>query len=265
MKTRDSSTAKWTEDCLFGLILFIPLFFALATSDAAQVIYIDMLDFIPEQSQFILNPQEREAKFKEIERNFLGHVWRIVEAKDAIGDKAVDCPGDNDFNTFAELTYELEVKAGEKGPWAVWARLNRLPDPNSWFYRTSPDGKKWEPANFDIGAAGWNNPPGFGQNPEVLQFAKGTLVDAKGPWYWYKGTGNPNLKDGKNFLNISPRESGLPPNNHAIDMVCIRNDGNDPTDEEAAPFASDGKFLKEELAVNARGKLTTTWGRIRAQ
>jgi len=92
------------------------------------------------------------------------------------------------------------------------------------------------------------------------------LVDAKGPWFWYKGNGNPDLKNGKNFLNISPRESGLPPNNHAIDMISIRNDGNDPNDAEATPFVSDGKFLGggEDQAVDAKDKLTTTWGKIKS-
>lgn len=262
MITQNQISFKQKRHCLLiGTVLLATLVLGLTLSDAAQVIYIDMLDFIPDKGDYIKDDKERENKFKEIQRAFVGHVWRIVEAKDALGDKAMDCPGDNDFNTFAELTYEFEVKAGEKGPWAMWARLNRLPDPNSWFYRTSPDGKKWNPPNFDIGAAGWNNPPGFGQNPEVLQFAKGTLGKAKGPWYWYKGTGSPDLKDGKNFLNISPRESGLPPNNHAIDMICIRNDGNDPTDDEATPFISKGPGQ----AVSVKDKLATTWGQIKSQ
>jgi hypothetical protein len=246
---------------LLGTFLLTLLVFGLTASDAAQVIYIDMLDFIPDKGDFIKDEKERENKFKEVQRNFQGHVWRIIEDKDAIDGKAMDCPGDNDFLSFAELIYQFEVNAGEQGPWAMWARLNRLPDPNSWFYRVSTDAKSWAPKDFNIDTAGWNNPPGFGQNPEVLQFAKGTLVDAKGPWFWYKGAGAPDLKPGKNFLDISPRESGLPPNNHAIDMICIRNDGNDPTDDEAKAFASKG----QGQAVSVKDKLTTTWGRVKSQ
>jgi len=101
------TTAKRKTYCSVCMVLLATLVLGFANSYADQAIYVDMLDFIPEESEYILDDKERELKLKEVQRDFLGHVWRIVGDKDALGDKAMDAPGDNDFNSFIELTFEL--------------------------------------------------------------------------------------------------------------------------------------------------------------
>ena len=81
--TANQISPKQKRNCLLvGTVLLVTVVLGLTFSDAAQVIYIDILDFIPEKSEFILDEKEREAKFKEIQRAFVGHVWRIIEDKD---------------------------------------------------------------------------------------------------------------------------------------------------------------------------------------
>ena len=235
---------------------------SISASYAAQVIYIDILDFTPDRSDYILDDAQREVELQRLTVPLaIGNAWRIIEDSDALGAKAMDCPGDSDTDTtFSELTFEFQINAGETGPWAVWARLNRRIDPNSFLYRTSPDGENWNPPEFS-GSGGWNNPP------RRTGAVPGQLVETGTAWYWYKAA--PDAADpveGQNFLNISPRESArLPAPTIAIDMPSFRNDGNDLTDAEATPFISEGKFLQPGIAVDVRGKLTTTWARIKSQ
>jgi len=98
MITTDKTTAKRKTYCSVSMALLATFVLGFANSYADQAIYVDMLDFIPEKSEYILDDKERELKLKEVQRDFLGHVWRIVGdkdgAKDALGDKAMDAPGE---------------------------------------------------------------------------------------------------------------------------------------------------------------------------
>jgi hypothetical protein len=227
---------------------------------------VDMMYFIPDESEFILDDEERKAEVDDVIKRTNRNVWDVFEDKNALGGTALGAPGDNDFATTFPLVYKLPVaiKAGEAGPWKMWARLNRKDDPNSFFWKVSQDAKNWTPKGFNIDTHGWNNP------------AVAAIPD-KAPWFYFDGIGNPEFKEGDNYLTISCRESGVPPNVNLIDVISIRNDGNKPTDEESekllaeqykgidSPIGKDPSGEKEKLAVSPGGKLTITWGWLKGK
>jgi hypothetical protein len=232
---------------------------------SAQVICIDPEFFEPAESKFIIDQKKREEAIKDVQKRFVGNIWTVVEDKKALGGTAFGAPGDNDFNSNEHLVIKLpmDVKAGEAGPWKLWARLNKSEDPNSFYWRISQDKKTWVPPDFVIDAAGWNNPA----NP--------LLINGKEPWFWFDGVGAPNLKSGVNYLSLSCRESGLQIDAalNLIDVLCARNDGKNPTDDEAIPMLAEqykdkvsplkagGQVAAQ--AVKPGGKLTTSWGQIK--
>ena len=59
-----------------------------------------------------------------------------------------------------------------------------------------------------------------------------------------------------NLLRISERESRF-----SIDLLCLRNDGKTPRDEEYNKYLEDAP--KRKFAVSPSGKLTTVWGNIK--
>ena len=227
---------------------------------ADQVIMLDVMFFDPDSSEFILDDKEREAAVTKAINQFKGNVWDIFEEENALGGTALGAPGDNDFASNFPLIYKLPVAiaAGEGGPWKMWARLNRTADPNSFWWRAGQDGKKWKPNAFNMDTHGWNNPGGI-------------PAPDKPPWFWFGGVGTPEFKEGDNYLMLSCRESGIPPNVNLIDVISIRNDGNPPTDEESEKLLADQyKGIRSPLdnapeSVSPTGKLTTTWGRIKSQ
>lgn len=238
---------------------------------SAQVIFIDPEFFEPADSKFIIDEKKREEAIRDVQKRFIGNVWTVVENKNALGKTAFGAPGDNDFNTNEHLVIKLpvDVKAGEAGPWKLWARLVKTEDPNSFYWRISQDKKAWVPPNFVIDTAGWNNPPGFGGAVNPL------IIKGKEPWFWFDGAGAPDLKPGVNYISLSNRESALQidASLNLIDVMCTRNDGKTPTDDEAIPLLAEqykGKIspLKAAAepkaeAVEPQGKLTTTWGRMK--
>lgn len=244
-------------------------FFLLLTEwvQAAQIIYIDPEFFEPGESKFILDAKKREDAVKEAVRNAVGNVWTLFTAKNALGGTAFGAPGDNDFNTNEPLVLRLpvDVKPGEAGPWKLWARLNKTEDPNSFYWRVSQDKKTWTPANFDINAAGWNNPPGFGGGVNPL------VIKGKEPWFWFDGVGAPELKSGINYLSLSNRESANSLDVlvlNLIDVLCARNDGKTPTDEEATALLQEQykgwvSPLRGGLSVRPFGKLAVLWGAMK--
>jgi len=256
---------------LFGAILALnfivitPLF--KMNVQAEQVIMVDVMYFIPDKSEFILDDKERGIAVKKIVKEMGGNVWDVFEDKNALGGAALGAPGDNDFTTNSPLVYKLPVavKAGEAGPWKMWARLNRTDDPNSFWWKASQDAKNWTPKEFNVDTHSWNNP------------AAPLKVPDKPPWFWFDGVGNPDLKPGDNYLMLSNRESGVPPNVNLIDVISIRNDGKQPTDEEAekllaeqykgitSPIGISPVEEKEEQAISPGGKLTTTWGQMKGK
>jgi hypothetical protein len=236
---------------------------------ADQVIMVDVMFFIPEKSEFILDDDKRRDEVDDAIKRTNRNVWDIFEDKNALGGFALGAPGDNDFATTFPLVYKLPVaiKAGEAGPWKMWARLNRTADPNSFFWKAGQDGKKWNPAGFNIDTHGWNNPAA-------------APIPGKAPWFYFDGIGTPDFQPGDNYLMISCRESGVPPDVPLIDVISIRNDGAKPTDEESekllteqyagmespvgiAPVGEVEIEEKEEQAVSPGGKLAITWGRLK--
>ena len=226
---------------------------------ADQVIMVDVMYCIPEKSEFILNKKEREVAVDKVIRLLNSNVWGIFEDKNALGGAALGAPGDNDFASNFPLVYKLPIpiKAGEGGPWKMWARLNRKDDPNSFWWRVGQDGQKWKPNAFNIDTHGWNNP------------GAPLMIPDKPPWFWFDGIGNPDFLPGDNYLMLSNRESGIPPNVNLIDVISIRNDGKQPSDEEAEKLLAEqykdirGPLEKVEQSVSPSGKLTTTWGRLK--
>ena len=251
----------------FILISMVTMQIFTIAVQADQVIMVDMMFFIPDKSEFILDDKEREQAVKKIIKQTNNNVWDIFEDKNALGGAALGAPGDNDFATTVPLVYKLPVaiKAGEAGPWKMWARLNRTADPNSFFWKASQDGKKWTPKGFNIDTHGWNNP------------GAPVMMPDKPPWFYFDGVGNPDFKPGDNYLMISCRESGVPPNVNLIDVISIRNDGNKPTDEESekllaeqykgmtSPIGTVISGEEEKQAISPGGKLTTTWGRLKGE
>lgn len=229
---------------------------------ADQVIMVDVMYFIPDKSEFILDDKEREIAVDKIEKQMGGNVWGIFEDENALGGAALGAPGDNDFNTNAPLVYKLPVaiKEGEAGTWKMWARLNRMADPNSFWWKVSQDAEKWTPKNFNVDTHGWNN-PGAPLN-----------VPDKPPWFYFDGIGKPDFQPGDNYLMLASRESGISPNVNLIDVISIRNDGNKPTDEEAEKLLAEQykdialpfEKIEGEESVSTSGKLTTTWGRLKS-
>ncbi|HIE28294.1 TPA: hypothetical protein EYP66_13500 [Candidatus Poribacteria bacterium] len=250
---------------LLGTILVLTSILAIRmftmNVQADQVIMVDVMYFIPDKSEFILDDEKRKNAVDEVIKKTNGNVWDIFEDKNALGGTALGAPGDNDFGTNFPLVYKLPVaiKAGEGGPWKMWARLNRTADPNSFWWKASQNASKWTPPGFNIDTHGWNN-PGAPLN-----------IPDKPPWFWFDGIGNPDFKPGDNYLMLSNRESGVPPNVNLIDVISIRNDGKKPSDEEAEKLLAEqykgirSPFEKVEESVSPGGKLTTTWGRLKGE
>ncbi|MBM3235042.1 hypothetical protein FJZ31_01960 [Candidatus Poribacteria bacterium] len=228
---------------------------------AAQVIMVDVMYFIPDKSEFILDDEKRKNEVDDVIKRTNRNVWDVFEDENALGGAALGAPGDNDFATNFPLVYKLPVaiKAGEAGPWKMWARLNRTADPNSFFWKASQNAIKWMPPGFNIDTHGWNNP------------GAPLMVPDKPPWFWFDGVGNPEFQPGDNYLMLSNRESGVPPDVNLIDVISIRNDGKQPTDEEAEKLLAEqykgirSPFEKIEESVSPGGKLTTTWGRMKGK
>ncbi len=254
----------WIYTIVFAVISIVFMGLFQVEVQADQIIMLDMAFFIPEKSEYFLDVEEHEDAMARAMK-FLGNCWDMFADKNALGGFALGAPGDSNFDTNPPLVYKLpvDVKAGEGGSWKMWARLNRTADPNSFFWKASQDGEKWKPGAFNIDANGWNNPVG--------QIA----IPKKAPWFWFSGVGTPALEPGVNYIMIAPRESD-PFNVPLIDVVMIRNDKGQPTDEEAekllaeqyAELESPLKDIgvpEEDRAVDPGEKLTTVWGRVKSQ
>lgn len=233
---------------------------------ADQIIYVDVANYIPADSQFGV-----EVK---------GNTWITVADENAIGGKAFGGPGDNNHANDGGEPYlvaklPVQVNAGESTAdgktWAAWARLyvpQAVIDPrefDSFFLRTSPDAKTWTPETRGDSSLRWNDPGGvfpacLVNNPDVLV----TDVGEELPWYWAKhivrsnsansSTIDPVLAVGSNYMEIGVRESD-PVNFPIINIVCFRNDDQGPSDAEA---------LASDSPVEPAGKLATSWGQIKA-
>ena len=120
--------------------------------------------------------------------------------------------------------------------WQLWIRcIMPTSGSDSIFYQISDDGgDDWGVATAAHGGAQWTEYQWKSWNIGALR----------------KGEGN--------AVRISERE-----NNCKLDVICLRNDGIPPTDEEYQTYLDN---LPEPggIAVNARGKLAGTWGKIKS-
>ena len=86
-----------------------------------------------------------------------------------------------------------------------------------------------------------------------------TDVGDRLPWWWQthrasdQSSIDPVIEAGVNYIEIGPRESD-PVDYPRIDVVCLRNDGGQPSDSEAPLFLT---------AVQPTDKLSTSWGHIK--
>ncbi len=229
---------------------------------ADQVIYVDIADFSPALSQFGV-----EVK---------GNTWKEVPQEGALGGTAFGAPGDNNHGSdggepYLVIKLPIPVKAGESTDdgmaWDAWARLyepaslTSATAANSFFLRVSPDAKSWIPANRGDTSLRFNDPGATfpdSINDTDLLF---TDVGDQLPWFWEKHSANgqssidPILAVGVNYIEVGIRESD-PTDFPRIDVICLRNDGGQPSDTEAKQLL---------VSVEPQGKLASVWGKLKAQ
>jgi hypothetical protein len=241
-----------------GLLLFLLM---ASYTHADQVIYVGVWDLDPALSQFGV-----EIK---------GNTWTQTIEDGALSGTAFGGPGDNNHGSdggepYLVIKLPVDVKAGESTSdgktWAAWARLYEpeaivtLDQYNSFFLRASTDAKNWTPSTRGDTSLRWNDPgamfPASINNVDVLL----TSVGERLPWFWEKHTANaqstidPTLEVGVNYIEIGIRESD-PTNYPRIEIVCLRNDNQQPTDEEVPLYLT---------PVQPGEKLSATWGKVKS-
>ncbi len=226
--------------CMIALLLMGISSIAIAD----QVIYIDIAHYIPEDSQFGV-----EVK---------GNTWIKVADPDALGGVAWGGPGDSNYTAdggdpflvaepYLIIKFPKDVLSGESTAdgktWVPWARMRLPADQNSFYWQVSSDKTNWKP-EIITNAIRWNDDAQNGTNV----------------WYWQDNvTGNDggvpaDIVVGVNYLRVGVRESD-PVTHPFIDVACFRNDGGEPTYEEAKASGT---------PVEPAGKLATSWGQIKA-
>ncbi|MFC1715940.1 hypothetical protein ACFL6S_19880 [Candidatus Poribacteria bacterium] len=119
--------------------------------------------------------------------------------------------------------------------WKLWIR-SKMPTSgsDSFFYQFSKDGgDTWRP-------------------PDPIEAHGGAQWTA---WEWHRPWDITLAAGGGNAIRIAERESGA-----KFDVICLRNDGQTPTDEEYQAYLDS----LEDIAVHAKGKLVDTWGRVKS-
>ena len=212
---------------------------------ADQVIYIDVADFIPDDSDFGVEVD--------------GNEWVEVNDPDALGGQAFGSPGDGDYNgantpgvPFLVYEFPVNIKAGESTAdgetWVPWARMRVPSEQNSFFWQVSTDKASWMPTPNDAPNR-WNDDGKNGSNE----------------WYWQDNTtGNdggvfPDIEVGLNYFRLGTRESD-PVTFPTIDVVCFRNDGKQPSVEEAEDYFSNVRPREPERKLTPS---VGTWGIIK--
>jgi hypothetical protein len=228
---------------------------------ADQIIYVEISQFDPALSEFGVE--------------VLGNTWVETIEDGAINGTAFGAPGDNDHGAGGGrpalvIKLPVNVEAGEGTSdgktWAAWARLY-MPEAivtvdqyNSFFMRSSTDAENWTPATGGDTALRWNDPGAM--FPDSINGVDIILTDVgeRLPWWWQQHRANgqssidPVLEAGVNYIEVGPRESDVT-NYPRIDVICLRNDGGQPSDAEAPLFLT---------AVQPEDKLSTSWGHIKS-
>jgi len=254
--------------CLTIVIGLICLGFS---ASADQFIYLKVSDFDPTLSAF--------------DEDVAGNRWVETQDEGALFGTAYGAPGDNNKDAAGpRLVIKLPepVKAGEATDdgkkWIAWARLFEPEslvtgnEYNSFFFRMSPDAKSWTPAQRASTALLWND-AGAANNtllfPDSVNGVDVLFTDVgdKLPWFWenHKATMNaprdpessmdPPLVAGDNYVELVPRESHVD-RYPRIEIICFRNDGNQPSDSEARQYLA--------FSVQPAGKLAVSWGEVKS-
>jgi hypothetical protein len=162
-----------------------------------------------------------------------GAIWRVVEDKKAFGGKYMQYSGPHK-QASTSLIYPLPPVDKSSFQWKVWVRCI-MPDGGSdsyFFYISNDGGKTWGPQQAAHGGGQWQN------------------------WQWKGWVLNTPLKKGAdNVLKISERE------NAKADVICVRDDGKTPIDEEYEAWKKEHKTQK--IAVNPLHRLITFWADIK--
>ena len=230
----------------YGRVLFVSFLLCLISglfAYADQVIYADLVHYIPMDSQFGV-----EVK---------GNTWIKVGDADAFGGTAFGGPGDGDYSAdggdpflvaepYLVIKFPIDVEDGESTAdgeeWVPWARMRLPSEQNSFYWQTSTDKVNWKP-EIITNSIRWND----------------DAMNGTDEWYWQDHiTGNDGgilaeMEVGVNYVRIGVRESHeetFP----LIDVICFRNDGEAPTDDEA---------LGSGAAVKPVNKLSTSWGKVK--
>jgi len=162
-----------------------------------------------------------------------GCVWQAVTDRNASNESYMQYTGAHAGAT-TSLLYPIPKVTDNAGQWKVWVKC-LMPDggSNSYFFYVSTDGgNKWGPQE--------------------------TAGGAEGPdWVWQGWVLSTPLEKGDdNVLKISEREDAK------ADVICIRNDGLNPTDEEYEKWLEEHK--DSENAVEPDHKIAITWGRAKS-
>lgn len=214
---------------------------------ADQVIYIDVADFIPDDSQFGVDVK--------------GNEWIEVADPDALDGQAFGGPGDSNYTAdggnpflvaepYLIIIFPEDVKQGESTAngktWVPWARMRVPSDQNSFYWQVSGDRPfDWKP-DIITNAVRWNN----------------DAVNGTNEWYWQDNlTGNDgginaDIEVGVNYVRIGVRESD-PVTFPLIDVICFRNDGEQPSDEEAEQYV---KAVRPQEPETKSTPNIGTWG-----
>ena len=229
----------------YGLISFFLCLIMGLCVYADQVIYIDLANFIPKESQFGVEVH--------------GNEWVEVADPSALDGTAFGGPGDNERNganpigaPFLVIKFPVKVENREAKAvgkeWIPWARLRIPAEPNSFWWQVSADKVNWEP---------WDNTNANRWNDDNMN---GSDV-----WYWQDNvTGNDGgidaeISPGANYIRIGIRESD-PVTFPLIDVVCLRNDGEPPLDEEARDYL---ETVGPRRPVQKLALAWRTWGAIK--
>jgi hypothetical protein len=164
-----------------------------------------------------------------------GCTWTTVEIEDEnIFNESYVLYSGPHAGANTSLLYPIPDVSKSAGPWMVWVRCI-MPDGGSdsyFFYVSTDAGDDW--------------------GPQQTAHGSGTGED----WKWEGWALNTPLEKGNdNVLKISERE------NAKADVICVRNDGVAPTDEEYVTWQEE--YEEGKIAVEPLRKLTTTWGNIK--
>jgi hypothetical protein len=204
------------------LYLFIVSGIVMGMESAGQVIWIEAEDFDPDRST--------------LQSGEINLTWVVkegdIQAEDAFGGMYILADGNHDKTASSGPVYalpEIHKRAG----WVLWARrIMPTTGSDSFFYEVRDDDK-------------WQKPPANQLSGLALE------------WEWGKGNNTLTIDKGEgNLLRISERESRF-----SIDVLCLRNDGATPSDEEYEKYLEEKP--KQRFAVDPGGKLAVTWANIK--